>query len=593
MFDRARLAPALLLALAAACSGGSGDNPDATPIDAVPIDAPVVLPAFRNPVDLPDLQLAQRAAERLGIGSRSACDECHGLTRGRFASWLAETQSADAGCMSDTTPTNQTEARAIIACLSEGGLPKAPPRLGIYTTAGNLAWFEAVFTMAYGPASAEWAAWLNDVPMPRGDQLKLNQVEFDIIAEWFARGLPELETVVPEDPLPPGCTQMIGPEVATHVETMRTEGWGAINRDANLLMLGCAGAANPADCLSSFPLSTSETWATGWTSAAPSTKIRLLHEYGYSSSFWTRSSADGRYVAHGGGSAGRSTIIDLMTGREIPADASYDPGFFPDNSGFVLQGGASPWCRQSLLNSNPTRVTFNEPECSRVGVVGLYQHLGAARGGDYWTVNGAFVSDNGGGDPAAWFGSDSVDRLTAMVWNGTAYSSRQQIPVANPGAGDTIISPSAKLLLSRVAGSGNQQNGFVMRALNATLTGSTYSVTTPTVARYCVNGGKPAFSFDERWLTYHHEVGPNDWAGLGYASASDPAFVARRSTTTTNVYLLDLRTGVTRAITNVEPGQEAVFPHFRSDGWLYFVVKGVPGGGEVAAASDAALIFGS
>ena len=71
MFDRARLAPALLLALAAACSGGSGDNPDATPIDAVPIDAPVVLPAFRNPVDLPDLQLAQRAAERLGIGLRT------------------------------------------------------------------------------------------------------------------------------------------------------------------------------------------------------------------------------------------------------------------------------------------------------------------------------------------------------------------------------------------------------------------------------------------------------------------------------------------------------------------------------------------
>jgi hypothetical protein len=325
---------------------------------------------------------------------------------------------------------------------------------------------------------------------------------------------------------------------------------------------------------------------------APTTKLRLLHTYPYSSSFWTRSSADGRFVSHGGGSGGGSTIIDLMTNRRIPASASYDPGFFPDNSGFVIQGGARPWCRQSLLTSNPASVTFNEPECSNVSVVGLYQHLGAVRGGDYWAVNGQFVSDNAGGEPPAWFDSGSTDYYTPMLWNGTSYVSRGHIGVANPYAGDTIVSPSAKLSLSRVAGPGNTQNGFVMKKLVATPSGMTYTVTTPTVARYCVNGGKPAFSFDERWLTYHHWVQAGDWQSMGFASQTDPAFQAMLASPTANIFLLDLVTGSSRRITSMAPGQEAVFPHFRSDGWIYFVVKGVPGG-EAVVASDAALVFGT
>jgi hypothetical protein len=115
-------------------------------------------------------------------------------------------------------------------------------------------------------------------------------------------------------------------------------------------------------------------------------------------------------------------VIDLQTNREIGADAFYDPGFFPDNSGFVLQGGQRPWCRQSLLTSNPTHISFTESQCSSVDVVGLYQHLGATSGGDYWAVNGQFVSDNGGGEPAAWFDASSTIYLTPMVWSGTSYS---------------------------------------------------------------------------------------------------------------------------------------------------------------------------
>jgi hypothetical protein len=87
-------------------------------------------------------------------------------------------------------------------------------------------------------------------------------------------------------------------------------------------------------------------------------------------------------------------------------------------------------------------------------------------------------------------------------------------------------------------------------------------------------------------------VQADEWAAMGYASASDPDFQARVASPTANVFLLDLATGVSRRITDVLPGQEAVFPHFRSDGWIYFIVKGATAG-EVIAASDAALVFGS
>ncbi|MEZ4403286.1 MAG: hypothetical protein R3B06_24890 [Kofleriaceae bacterium] len=596
MVLRSALATALLMSLTAACGGGGGNTPDAADVDAPAIDArpPIdaaVLPPFRNPVSLDDLTLAQMASERLGVGPRDACDNCHALTKPRFEAWLAETAVGDS-CLTTTTPATAAEAKAMLDCLRDPATGQwTPSRLGIYATAGGLEWFYAVFQLAYGSGFAsEWVGWTMRMPMPRGPQPLLTQEEFDLVAEWFARGLPQLDAVINDIPNPGDCTQSIGPEVATHVAAMTTGGWTALNRDAGILMYGCAGATTPGECLTNKPLASSQSYSSGWGSAAPTTTLRLLHTYPYTSSYWTRSSADGRFVAHGGGTSGGATIIDLQTDRRIPAAALYDPGFFPDNSGFVIQGASNEWCRQSLLTSNPTQVSFTEPECSDVPVVGLYQHLGAAAGGDYWTVNGQFVSDNAGNEPPAWFDASSRDYLTPMIFDGTSYQSRGHIQVSTPGAGDTIISPSAKLLLSRVAGAGQAQNGFVMKQLVATPSGSSYTVTTPQVARYCVNGGKPAFSYDERWIVYHHWVQGEDWQAMGYASQTDPAFQALVTAGTSNIFLLDVQTGTSRRITNLAAGQRALFPHFRSDGWIYFTHAT---SGEVIVASDAALVFGS
>ncbi|MEZ4399055.1 MAG: hypothetical protein R3B06_03505 [Kofleriaceae bacterium] len=592
----------LLAALAplVACGGDGTPTPavdaavDGAMIDASvdapqDVDASVALPPFRNPVTLDDLALAQAAAARLGVGTSKACDQCHALTRATFTRWLDETHVGDT-CLTTFTPTTSAEARAIIDCFRAGvGQPYEPRRLGIYTTGAPLAWFDAVLTLAYGAdAPAEMTQWSTRVVMPRGGQPHLTQAEFDVVAEWFARGLPQLDAVLTDVPPPDGCTQDIQPAVATHVAAMATGGWRALNADRGILMLGCAGAATPLDCLSGFPLSTSEAFASGWTAAAPSSTMRILHQYDHRSSFWTRSSADGRYVAHGGGPGG-STIIDLQTGREIPASAAYDPGFFPDNSGFIIQGASNEWCRQSLLNSNPTQVTFTEPECSNVNVVGLYQHLGAADGGDYWAVAGQFVSDNGGGEPSAGFGASGHSDLTPMVWTGTSYVAKPEVAISTPFEGDTIISPSAKLLLSRTSFN-NAQSGFTLRAINATPNGTSYDVTIPILGRYCVQGGKPAFSYDDRWITYHHWVQAADWSWMGYASATDPAFLALLNAGTANVFLLDVLTGAVTRVTAMNPGQRALFPHFRSDGWLYFIVKdAATPSHEVVVASDAAL----
>ena len=82
-----------------------------------------------------------------------------------------------------------------------------------------------------------------------------------------------------------------------------------------------------------------------------------------------------------------------------------------------------------------------------------------------------------------------------------------------------------------------------------------------------MTGGKPAFSYDERWIVFHQYTGNNS-----------------------DLYLMDLRTGTPIKITNMKPGQYALFPHFRSDGWIYADVRDTNTNLEYLIASDAALL---
>lgn len=559
-------------------------------------------PPLRNPVDMEDEELAYQSLILMGKESLGAtsdtCSECHSLNRNLLTQWKDLSDVALSTCFSDTAIETSDAATDALNCLrikpDNVTSPFVTTKLGIYSAAAHLEWFDAAFDRAYGPiADAKRTDFMQIVAMPKQHE-PFSQAQFDIVAEWFVRGLPFLDEFLPDDPPPNGCEPTIGPDVATHVAEMATSGWRVENAENGILNFGCAQAATPLDCLATYPRPDEFPYSTGW-EHMPDTKLRILRTNMYNSSFWTRSSADGRYVGHGGGLVANSTIVDLQENLEIGVQAAYDPGFMPDNSGFIFQGtpGGAGLCQQSLLE-NDTQVSFSEPECNSINSIGLYQHVGATLGGgDYWTVDGYFTSDNGGnfpgeGQPSAFFGSDSTIDLTPFIYDGSNYVPKPRVRKDVPFEGDTVISPSGRLLMSRVGG-GNGQTGFQMRKMVATPNGQSYDVEIPKVAMYCIDGGKPGFSYDERWVVIHRYVTGDDAVELGFTGPGDPGFAEYANQGAANLYLLDLVTGLVRRVTHMKPGQYALFPHFRSDGWIYFMVRTINQNHEFIVASDAAL----
>lgn len=386
----------------------------------------------------------------------------------------------------------------------------------------------------------------------------------------------------------------ITPAVAAHVRAMETQGWASRNRARTLAMHGCAGAASPRECLRDTPLASAQAFGAQWDpSNVNGARLRLLFTSNYRSSFWTRSSADGRFIGHG------NRIVDLAgTARAITTAAQFDPGFFPDNSGFFYHSMIGPRvCLQSLLTTTMvSNVTLMEPQCARAGGIGLYQHLGVSlQGDDYLVVYGRYSSDDGGHaptlrDPPANFGAGERISVTALTNTGTTFNTGSTGAVTTPMEADPIISPSSQLLMNRLAGPGGGQTAFVLRRLEVNRNGSAVTVTAPVIARYCFSGGKGSISFDERWFTYHHYVTDADAVEMGFSGPDDPGFAPYRTRGAANSYLVDLRTGTRTRITNMQPGQYALFPHFRSDGWIYLVVRTAGQTPEHLVATDAALL---
>jgi Bacterial pre-peptidase C-terminal domain len=498
-------------------------------------------------------------------------------------------------------------ASEVVDCLrlepGHSDSPYVPAKLGIYAAAAHLGWFQDTFKQAFpadGPGNnadtwaLEYGKFKNRASMPKGNHPRLAQADFDIVAEWFARGLPDLTTYIAPDTGPTSCTASITSEVSVHTTQMATQGWAAVNKGNALRMYGCGSATDPRQCLTSVPDATTKSYGTGW--AAVGT-LRVLRELSYNTYYWMRSSPDGRFVANGRTGGDGAAIADLQADKDISVKAAYDPGFFPDNRGWVFQGtpiGAG-FCSMALLQSDPDKIDFSETACNTVEGVSLYQHLGAGLGGgDYFVVNSQFTSDHPSpgetSDPSAAFGTAATMKLTPMVYDGIHYTGKPSVTQNSPFEGDTVLSPSTTLIVSRF-GNETQQLGYVLRKVIATPTATSYSISTPEIARYCVQGAKPAISFDERYMVVHHYVGPADYADLGFASASDPAFQDMLAKGTSNIVLIDLTTGAHTRVTNMHAGQYALYPHWRSDGWIYFLVRDKVSNLEYAVASDAALTW--
>ena len=589
----------LLLLVLIGC-GGSSSTPDAAPPDAE-IDA-AIAPVFRNPVDLPDAELAMRALQIMGApvaGAQTNCNDCHGLTRQNLRYWRGLSDTSMSTCFTDLAVATQESAQRMIDCLRSmpavANSDFSTKKLGIYSTATSLPWFQFTFWRAYGDAGAQKLVELQTAAgMPKGGT-PMTQAQFDIVAEWYARGLPMLDQTLPIDPAPSTCNAAVSSDVGTHVTAMKTQGWRAQNATAMMAMHGCGAATDPKLCLADVPLGAEQTYGVGWDLPGHG-QLRVLADVDYESSYWSRSSPDGRFIAHGVRNVSGSYVLDLQRqAMRVPINAQYDPNWFPDNTGFVFQGGPRNVCGQSVLTSNPASITMTEPECSSIATIGLYEHVGRALAGDYFAIDSGFVSDDGGHeptlrDPYASFGSTASLSFIPMIWTGTKYQAKPQVTIKTPFEGDTVMSPSAKLVITRVAGPNDKQLGYVLRKVEATPSGTSYTIAAPEIARYCFSGGKPGFSYDERWIAFHHYVTAADAVALGFTGPSDPAFQPYLTQGAANLYLMDLGTGDAVRITNMPPGQYALFPHFRSDGWIYAVVRDTNANHEYMVASDAALL---
>ena len=596
-------------------------------------------PALRDALTLADDDLAEQALELMGssaVGGSGSCSSCHALGRPTLTRWSRLSDAFATDCLDDTQLSSVDEVDATLACFRSHAQTRdafAPADFGIYAAAAHLPWFSFVFE--HGTLDGDWrenqADFVTRVGMPRAGA-PLTQEQFDVIAEWFARGLPRLFDLIPEDS-GQDCTPSFAPSLTAHIQEMAEVGWRAQNEQIPLLMFGCADGQQGADCLSDYPLASDTPVGESW-GTADEGGIRILYDNSdHPSNYWSRSSPDGRYFASGlvdrseTGFSGQ--FLDLQREELIGANFDYDPTFFPDNSGFLIQRGggsssASPGgatnggadrgdvavvCNQGVLADDPTEITGGEDQCIELeSQIGLYQQLAKSTDGeDYWVVFGSYDGDNGGfrpvlDNPSAPFESSSRTTLTPMINQGSTFEAGAPTRVATPLQGDPMLSPSGRLLVTRLKGRERQtvvngmtvvtaeQSGYALHLVSTSEQDGAWSAELEDVGRVCMQGGKAVISYDERWMVFHHYVTDNDATALGFPSADDPDFDDYRALGASNLILVDLLDGSARTITNVDAGQYALFPHFRSDGWIYFVVRSLDGS-EYFAASDAALLL--
>jgi hypothetical protein len=495
------------------------------------------------------------------------CAECHAVGTSGLTHWLEISERAWDVCDLQRDPETMTaeEAMRTVDCMridpGDQSSVFAAEKIGIMTTGVQYGHFRKLFRQAFGDAwLPQYLRFRARVSMPKGSHPRLTELEYATVLKWFNAGLNDVGTVIQTPPAPSGCEPLSdNSAMLAHISTMQFEGWESANADAGIRMFGCP-TADPAACFASNE-DRGGTWGTGTGS------LRILKLLDFNTSFWTRSSADGRFVGNGGGPEG-ATITDLQRDVNIGIDASYDPGFFPDNQGWVFQGGGAHICQQSILETD-TLIDFSEPECMTARDINLYQHVARGlSGGDYFIINSQFTSDSGGAnsDPRANFDGGSTMKFSPMVFTGSTYEQLPSVIVDSPWEGDSVLSPSTQMVISRLSDGSGESLGYVLRRVDTTRTGDNYQVRIDTeLARVCIPGAKANISFDERFaVTHHYEDGG------------------------ANIYLVDLSTGESRKITNMGSAQ-ALFPHFRSDGWFYFLVR--DGDDEYIVASDAAIVM--
>ncbi len=523
--------------------------------------------------------------------SSRRCAACHSVNMKGLNRWKTITTEALASCdFPDPDDLSKSKAQDAVACFRKDPDNEdsafTSKKLGIYALGvSHDPRYKALFEKAFGDSgSDEFDRFVEQVEMPRGTAEKLTVEEFIAVRKWFRAdpdSLPDIQELLGdhEPPAPLFCAPSFDSQFWTdYLEEKAKKNWSTINADNDVRMFGCdpgEGHSEPQNCLTDADDVSSAFGVDSIAGLDAKPTLRRLKTLDTATNFWMRTSADGRFVGNGGSP---SSVTDLLKDETILVpNALFDPGFFPDNSGFMFQGFGARICDQSVLTKDTDQVlTLTETGC--IGTeIGLYQHMARALGDDghYFIVNGQFTSDVGDAvrDPMIDFSAQSQLTLTPLTFNGTGFEPQEPALADIPFEGDGVLSPSGGYVVNREAGQFGGL-GYVIREVNAKQQSSgdfTVDVDTK-VAVLCDEDGqghgtKPGMSFDERFMAFHH-----------YEDG------------TANIYVYDLLRDEKHKVTDMPSGERALFPHFVSNGWIYFLSAETTGQGrQHVMASDLAV----
>lgn len=585
--------------------------------------------------DLSEEDLAKRALTIMGApqlprpaGEQASCSftGCHSINPVTLKGWQ-EQYSAAMDILDSDLP-NEEKINYFRQNPNDPRTGFTPERVGIISAGAHLALGANVSeqrhpeTFKQGKKLAEifkgkeelYSEFRKEMLMPvLADYPRLTASQYETILTWFQKGLPHLDDIIHEN-RPTKCVDDFT-KLRERTSQVKNATWAAKNFSNRMPMFACPPPnpeqpVSPTMCFMQkrdgkdiFPRAVDEVFSRTW--PLDGSNIRVLREFSAPNSFWVRTSADGRFVATGGGRTGGAQAIDLQAtldgqSRDIGLQASYDPDFWPDNKAFMFQGGTK-FCAQSLLEKpTTTTVTFGEPECSSLSAAsGLYQTVGQVVGdnsiSDRFILYSIWAGDSGqysasARDTPPRGGEDSAINIYTAIALGNDVEEGYQVAgegvkVATPYRGDTMMARSGTLIGSRWAygegEDGKTATGYALEALERRVVAGKYRFDLAPVGNVCLRGNKANISFDERFLATHHYNEPED-----YGVTDDPAYGDKGSS---DLAVVDFVTGKKQVITKMGPGQFALYPHFRSDGWLYFLVVDHNTQKYYVAASDWAI----
>jgi hypothetical protein len=582
--------------------------------------------------NLTETELATNALRILGArqtprpnNEPSSCSftGCHSINRVKLREWQESFNEAQA-TLDNRTMSQADKINSFRQNPRNDRTRFAPTRIGVMAAGAHLALGATVnerrhpetfkqgkkLATLFAGKEAQYEQFRREMLMPVLPQFpRLTPTEYETVLTWFKKGMPKMADIIQEQ-RPATCTDNFAPLKARTSE-VKAKTWAAVNKSRALPMMGCpapnvSSPVSPTECFKQqkngkdiFPKDLPI--QNGW--ALQGSTVRILRELSAPNSYWMRTSADGRFSATGGGvesEDGESAqAVDhqaTLNGqkRDIALRASYDPDFWPDNKAFMFQGGTK-FCSQSILEKpSTTKVTFGEPECSSLSAAeGLYQTVGQTIGdnsiGDRFILYSIWAGDEGqytaeakDTPPAA--GEDSGIKIFTAIALGNDVAEGYQIngdgfQIETPYRGDTMMARSGKMLGSRWAFEGDQ-HGYAIEKLDWNVQGGRYNFNLSALGTVCMKGNKANFSFDERFLATHHY---NDAQDLANASQE------YREKGSSDIVIADFVTGKKETITKMGPGQFALYSHFRSDGWLYFLVVDANTNKYYVAASDWAV----